>query len=74
MLASSAALVLANFLGKNTPFAPGPAPFLVLGFAGFALGVVGHIFRSRLLVTTGIAMVFGAIVAVPLVLYLSGRQ
>ncbi len=73
MTSAHAALVLASFLGKDTPFQPRIAPFAVLGFAGFAIGVAGHVFRSRLIVGTGIVMVFCAILVLPVILYLSGR-
>src|SRR3712207_8127746 len=41
-------------LFRSAAFAPSPVPFIVLMGAGFAIGVVGHVYRSRALVATGI--------------------
>lgn len=73
-----AALVLVfaepnNFLGKEFEFAPRLGPFLALAFFGFVMGVLGHLFNSKTMVVTGIVIVFLAIIALPIVLFLSGR-
>ena len=54
-------------------FSPSPLPFIVLMGLGFLVGVVGHVYRSRPLVATGIGLVFIATLLLPLVVYLSGR-
>ena len=52
-------------------FAPSPAPFIGLMALGFIVGVVGHVYRSRSLVVSGIAMIFVATLLLPLALYAS---
>jgi hypothetical protein len=52
-------------------FSPSPVPFIVLMAAGFAVGVAGHVYRSRPLVATGIGMIFIATLLLPLALYAS---
>ncbi len=43
-------------------------PYVSLMIAGFVIGVVGHLSRSRWLIALGIILVFLAAVALPLVL------
>lgn len=50
-------------------FRDSPAPFVVLTLLGFLVGAIGHVVRSRLVVATGIGMVFSATVLLPLVLF-----
>jgi hypothetical protein len=38
---------------------------------GFLVGVTGHVYRSRPLIATGIAMIFAATLLLPLALHLS---
>ncbi len=67
-------LVLADdFLGKEFKFEPRPGPFIALGVIGFVIGVLGHLTGSKTIVVTGIALVFAAVLFVPLAVYLSGR-
>ena len=54
-------------------FDPDPLPFIALMGLGFVVGVVGHVYRSRTAVATGIAMIFVATVLLPLGLYFSDR-
>jgi hypothetical protein len=41
---------------------------------GFAIGILGHLSRSRWLVTAGIIIIFLAALAFPLVLNLQGNK
>jgi hypothetical protein len=50
-------------------FSPSPAPFVVLMTLGFVIGVVGHIYRSRPLIATGIGLIFIATLLLPLAIY-----
>jgi hypothetical protein len=50
-------------------FSPSPLPFIGLMALGFLVGVVGHVYRSRSLVASGIAMIFIATLLLPLALY-----
>jgi hypothetical protein len=52
-------------------FDPSPVPFIALMGLGFLIGVVGHIYRSRTAIATGIGMIFLAALLLPLGLYLS---
>jgi hypothetical protein len=45
-----------------------PSFFFVLLGIGFAIGVLGHITRSRTLVAIGVALIFLATVLIPIVL------
>jgi hypothetical protein len=72
-LATLAAVLADNFLGKDFEFQPRIGPFIALAVIGFVVAVVGHITQVKRLVVTGIVLVFAAVLFVPLVLYLSGR-
>lgn len=48
---------------------PSPTPFIALMAVGFLVGIAGHVYRSRWLVGTGIAMIFVATLLLPLLLY-----
>ena len=52
-------------------FEPSPLPFIALMGLGFAVGVAGHIYKSRTAIVTGIGMIFVATLLLPLGLYLS---
>jgi hypothetical protein len=43
-------------------------PYVSLMIAGFAVGIVGHVVRSRWLVSIGILLIFLAALALPLAL------
>ena len=43
-------------------------PYVSLMIAGFAIGIFGHMFRSRWLVAIGILLIFLAALALPLAL------
>jgi hypothetical protein len=49
-------------------FAPSPEPFVALMFAGFLVGIAGHIYSSKAAIITGIALIFLATLGLPLVL------
>jgi len=61
----SALAALAGLVPASV-FPEGPGPYLALMLAGFFVGVLGHVVRSRWMVAIGIAMVFLATVALPL--------
>jgi hypothetical protein len=68
-------LVLASFSPDPAPspaaIGPEPTPFLIGMLAGFVVGALGHLFRSRVMVALGVAAVFISTFLLPLVLYLS---
>jgi hypothetical protein len=43
-------------------------PYVSLMIAGFAIGIFGHMFRSRWLVAIGVILIFLAALALPLAL------
>lgn len=49
-----------------------PAPFLAMFGFGFLVATVGHMYKSNFAVGLGIAIVFGALVLIPVALYVSG--
>jgi hypothetical protein len=52
-------------------FAPSPAPFIALMALGFAVGVAGHVYKSRPVIATGIGLIFLATLLLPLAVYSS---
>jgi hypothetical protein len=54
-------------------FDPSPVPFIVLMAAGFLIGTIGHVYKSKTLIATGIGLIFMATLGLPLGLYLSDR-
>ena len=50
-------------------FQPSPVPFVVLMGLGFLVGVLGHIYKSRTAIATGIGLILIATVLLPLALY-----
>ena len=50
-------------------FQPSPAPFGVLLGLGFLIGTVGHVYKSRIMVATGIGLILIATLLLPLALY-----
>jgi hypothetical protein len=65
-----AVLVLAqNDLPKPTGgFEVDPTYFIVLFGLGFAIGIVGHLARSRTLIAVGVMLIFLATVLIPIYL------
>jgi sulfite exporter TauE/SafE len=72
-LVALAAVFADTFLGKDFAFQPRLGPFIALAVVGFVIAVIGHITQIKGIVVTGIALVFAAVLFVPLALYLSGR-
>jgi hypothetical protein len=70
-----AILLVGVFEGPNgpqeTPFERSPGPFIALFGLGLMIAAFGHLIKSKLLVGTGLVMMFAGIVLVPLFLYLS---
>ena len=64
----AAGLVLAQDAGDLTT---SPWPFITLFGAGFGIGVLGHLYGSRVLVAFGIAIVFVATLILPLAINLA---
>jgi hypothetical protein len=54
-------------------FSPSPAPFVVLMLLGFLVGAVGHAYRSKATIATGIGMVLLATLLLPLGIYVADR-
>ena len=63
-----AGIVLAQETGN---FSTSPWPFITLFGAGFGIGVLGHLYGSKVLVGFGIFMVFVATLVLPLALALT---
>jgi hypothetical protein len=49
-----------------------PAPFLAMFGFGFLLAAGGHLYKSNFVVGVGIAIIFLALVLIPVALYVSG--
>jgi hypothetical protein len=59
-------------IAQSTPaFETSPWPFIALFGAGFGIGILGHLYGSRVLVAFGIAIVFVATLILPLALSIS---
>jgi hypothetical protein len=54
-------------------FDPSPVPFVILMASGFLVGTIGHVYKSKTLIATGIGLIFMATLGLPLGLYLSDR-
>ena len=54
-------------------FTPSPYPFIGLMALGFLVGTIGHVYKSKGLIATGIGMIFLSTLLLPLGLYLGGR-
>ena len=67
-------MLLADFLDpsggpdQSGDFKISPAFFIALFGIGFAVGIVGHLARSKILVGTGILLIFAATILVPIAL------
>jgi len=60
-------LLHAFFYDPNPTFGASPTPFIVLMVAGFVIGVIGHITRTKGLIALGIGMIFLATFLLPLI-------
>jgi hypothetical protein len=64
--------VVANWVPDPTPeFGADPKPYVTLMLVGLAVGVLGHLFRSRVMVIIGVGAVFLGTFLLPLAVYLS---
>ena len=71
-MASHILAAVAGTLAQSTPaFETSPWPFIILFGAGFGIGVLGHLYGSRLVVAIGIAIVFFATLILPFALSIS---
>lgn len=66
MLMSTLEAVMAFAYDPNPDFGSDPKPFVFLMAFGFIMAVAGHIVRAKILVGTGIAIVFLATFLLPL--------
>ena len=70
-------IVIAQFLNPNEGPEPtgdwseAPEKFVALILIGFAIGIMGHIFKVKTMVATGILMIFLATVGLPVWLQLT---
>lgn len=48
-----------------------PEAFMALLLAGFVIGIIGHIYKAKTMIATGILMIFLATVGLPLYLTLT---
>ena len=77
MLAPSLAVLIAQFLQPEQgpeprgDFRVEPEAYVALLLAGFAIGILGHIFKVKTMVATGIVMIFLATVGLPIWLQLT---
>jgi len=68
-------VLLANWVPNPTPdFGANPRPFVLVFLAGFVIGILGHLVRSRPMVAIGIGIVFLGTVLLPLGVFLSKSQ
>jgi hypothetical protein len=56
---------------QSGDFEVSPSFFILLLGLGFAIGTVGHILKSRTLVTIGVILVFAATIFIPIALSVS---
>ena len=55
------------FYDPHPSFGTDPRPFVAMMLAGFVIGVVGHIVRSKAIVALGIGLIFLGTLLLPLV-------
>ena len=53
-------------ISPDSKFGTDPKPYLILFGVGFLIAVLGHIFKFKTMIATGIFMVFLATVLLPL--------
>jgi F0F1-type ATP synthase assembly protein I len=46
-----------------------PVPLIVVMLLGFVVGTVGHVYKSRSAIATGIALIFLATIVLPGIIY-----
>jgi hypothetical protein len=57
-------------ISPDSKFGTDPKPYLILFGAGFLIAVLGHITQIKVLIATGILMVFASTVLLPLIVQL----
>ena len=65
-------LFLARVIDMEKLFADWRWPLIALAVGGFVLGVIGHLVSSRVMIITGIMLVFMAVLIFPVALYVRG--
>jgi len=55
----------------ETEFNPGLGSYFLLMAVGFAVGALGHVYRSKILIVAGLMIVYAAILFLPLLAFLS---
>jgi hypothetical protein len=69
-----ALLVLASFSPDDIhrpEFGADPKPYVTLMILGFAVGIFGHLIRSRVLIAVGVGAVFLGTFLLPVGIYIS---
>jgi hypothetical protein len=56
----------AFFYDPTPDFGADPRPFVAMMLAGFVIGLIGHVVRSRALIVVGIGLIFLATFLLPL--------
>ena len=69
---SMASIVLASVLDKERLLSEWRGPLIALAVGGFVIAVIGHLVQSKTAIVSGILLVFAALVAFPVVLYIRG--
>jgi hypothetical protein len=68
--------MLAEVLGKlpdlpSPDVGTDPEPYLALLVVGFLVGALGHLFQSKTIIASGIAMIVAATIILPIMLQIS---
>lgn len=64
--------VLANWIPDPSPdWRVSPVPYVILMLAGFVIGILGHLFKSKVMVAIGIGCIFLSCLVLPLATNLS---
>jgi hypothetical protein len=69
-------LAIAAFLADASDyelpkFNPSPKPYIALLAAGFLIGALGHLFKAKVMIATGIMLIFSATILIPLYVQLT---
>jgi cytochrome c biogenesis protein CcdA len=66
--------VLASLTPLADLFPRSPGPYIVLMLAGFAIGILGHLTRTRWLVAAGVILIFLGVLVFPLAANLTAEH